>query len=161
MAIQKRRRLEAKTDYLARKTLLIGDTRVIFRKTNRYIIGQCVTSKEAQDFVLMGVTSKELENYGWPQVTSIKNLSASYLTGYLLGKKMLDKDKKTGILDIGLIRSINKSKIYSFLKGLVDAGINIKHNPKVFPEESRIQGKHLSKTIDVNKIKSEIDKKFK
>jgi len=160
--MKKRRRIENKTDYKARSILLMSDKpRIIFRKTNRYIIGQCVSSNHAIDSVVVGANSRELPDYGMPKADSIKNIPASYLTGFLLGKKISDKDIKEGILDIGLLRNVSGGKIYAFLKGVVDAGIKVNHNPKIFPNEARLLGRHLNKTVDVAKIKSAIEGKFK
>ncbi len=160
--VRKRRRREAKTDYLARKVLLQSKSRVVFRKTNRYIIGQLVSSSQAQDKVLIGMTSKELLEYNWPKdsINSLKSLPAAYFTGYLLGKKMLDKDFKQSILDFGLIRNIKKSRVYAFLKGVIDSGIKIQASSEVFPDDSRLRGRHMKKSIEFEKIKSSIDKKF-
>ena len=64
----KRRRLEAKTNYSKRIKLLKGNSpRIVFRKSNKYILAQLVESKEAQDKVKFGVTSKKLLDYGWPK----------------------------------------------------------------------------------------------
>lgn len=161
MTIKKRRRLENKTDYNARKIMLKSNKpRIIFRKTNKYIIGQCAISKESQDYVVTGMFSKELENYGWPKSSSIKSIPACYLSGYLLGKKILDKEQKEGIFDIGLGRNIHKSKTYAFLKGVVDSGVKVNHKPETFPDEARLMGKHLKKSVSMLEIKSAIDKKF-
>ena len=90
MMTLKRRRKEYKTDYKKRFALLkSGLPRIIFRKTNRYLIAQYVKSKEAQDAIVLGIDSKELLKYGWPEKESIKSSPASYLTGYLFGKKSL------------------------------------------------------------------------
>jgi len=161
----KKRRKEGKTDYKARlKMLKSGKPRIVFRKTNKQIIGQYVKSKEARDYVVIGVTSKELLKYGWPKNCegSLKSIPASYLTGYLLGKKIMDRNGEEAIFDIGLYRSIAKSRIYSFLKGVVDAGVKIKYKEEMFPDKSRIEGKHMKKPIaeNFNKIKENIDKKF-
>lgn len=160
--MKKQRRLEAKTDYKARIVLLRSEKpRLVFRKTNKAIIGQYVKSKEAQDYVVCGATSSDLLNYGWPKTAagSLKSVPASYLTGYLVGKKIIDEDEKaTAVFDIGMIRHLAGSKSYAFLKGAIDAGVNIKSGPS--PEEHRILGKHLSKDIKVNEIKFTIDKKF-
>lgn len=92
--IKKRRRIEGKTDYKARiKMLVSGKARVLFRKTNRYIIGQFVRSKEARDSVVVGTDSRELVKYGWPKAESIKSTPAAYLTGFLLGKKS-DRERR-------------------------------------------------------------------
>jgi large subunit ribosomal protein L18 len=157
----KRRRAEGKTDYRARIRLLkSGKARVVFRKTNRYIIGQYVKSIEAKDKVLVGVNSKELLNYGWLPSYNLKSLPACYLTGFLLGKKVLEKNEKEGIFDIGLIRSIAKSRVYAFLKGIVDAGLKIKHKEEVFPDEKRLGGEHLKNKVEVEEIKQNIERKF-
>ena len=162
MKIEKRRRRQGKTDYKARLSLLkSGKPRIVFRKTNKYIIGQYVKSKEAQDSVTIGVTSRDLLKFGWPKEMpgSLKSLPASYLTGFLLGKKILDKeDKASAVLDIGLLRSIKKSKVYAFSKGLVDAGIEIPCSKEVFPDENRLVGRHMKKNPDAEKIKHEIEK---
>lgn len=150
-----KRRKEGKTDYKARISLLKSSfPRVVFRKTNRYIIGQLIESKEAKDKIITGVTSKHLINYGWPKekVGSLKSKPAAYLTGFLLGKKLSDLNREEVILDIGLNRSIAKSKIYYFVKGLVDAGINLKVSEKMLPKEEE---------LDIPKeIKQQIEKKF-
>lgn len=158
--MHKRRRAEGKTDYKTRMVMLKSMMpRVVFRKTNRYIIGQMIKSKEAQDSVVIGIDSRELIKYGWKKSGSIKSMPAAYLTGFLLGKKIADKEgKKKVIFDIGLLRSSAKSRIYGFLKGLVDAGVEIKCNEKVFPDEQRISGKHLKNGIEFDKIKKEIEK---
>jgi len=160
MKTEKRRRREGKTDYKARLSLLGGGKpRIVFRKTNRYIIGQYVKSKEAQDKVEIGVTSRELLKYGWPKEMrgSLKSMTASYLTGFLLGKKITEKEKGKAILDIGLLRNIGKSRIYAFVKGAADAGVEIPFSEKVIPDESRIRGRHMKRNVDFEKIKSKIE----
>jgi len=163
MKTLKKRRNENKTDYGKRLMLLKSEKpRVVFRKTNKYVTGQYVTSKETKDHVEIGVNSVQLLNYEWPKEFggSLKSIPASYLIGLLMGRKILKEKKETPIVDFGMIRSIHKTKVFAFLKGLVDAGVKIKHEEKIFPSEDRISGKHLredfSKTFE--KIKSNIMK---
>jgi len=161
MKIDKRRRRESKTDYAKRLKLLKGEVpRVIFRRTNRYIIGQYITSVEAQDKVKIGVISKDLKGYGWPKEFegSLKSLSASYLTGFLLGKEITEKKLETPIVDFGMIRVISKNKAFAFLKGLVDAGVEINCPEESFPDEDRLTGKHMKS--DFSKIFKEIKLKI-
>lgn len=162
--MKKLRRQQAKTDYKARETMLHGEKpRIVFRKTNKYIIGQEIKSKEAKDFVVLGVISNELANYGWPKTASgsLKSIPAAYLTGFLLGKKMIDKDEKAEVIfDLGLIRNVKGSRAYAFLKGVVDSGVEINADKKVFPDESRILGRHMKSAVELGKIKSAIEKKF-
>ena len=92
----RKRRLEGRTDYKARLYLLkSGKPRVIFRKTNRYLLAQIVVSEIAQDRVLVNVSTKDLIKYGWPEKLSgsLKSLPAAYLMGYLLVKKSKDLKK--------------------------------------------------------------------
>ena len=154
--------MENKTDYKARRKLLeSGISRVVIRKTNRYIIAELVESKEAQDKVICYVISKELTQYGWPKEFSIKNIPASYLTGFLLGKKMKKLNKGKAIIDLGLARSTQGNKFYATIKGLLDAGIEIPHSDHIFPKEDRIKGEHINEKLKAQfeKTKGEIENK--
>jgi len=144
----RRRRKEAKTDYKSRLGLLKSNkNRVIVRKTNRYIIGQIVKSDVANDKVIVGVNSKELLEFGWPQELkgSLKGLASCYLTGYLLGKKV-EKDEEF-ILDIGLQRSIKKSRVYAFLKGFIDYGMKIPYDEKALPSLEELNKNEKTKDV--------------
>ncbi len=155
----KRRRKEFRTDYKKRFALLKSRMpRIVFRKTNRYLIAQYIKSKEAQDKIVFGVNSKELLEYGWPEKESIKSISAAYLTGYLAGKKILLKKLEEPILDFGMARVLNKTSPFAFIKGLVDSGVKIKCEKENFPDESRIRGEHLKNKIPFNEIKLKIEK---
>jgi large subunit ribosomal protein L18 len=161
MKVQKRRRRENKTDYLKRLKLLKGEKpRIVFRKTNRYIISQYIISEEAQDKVLIGMDSKELNKYGWPKDAqgSLKSITAAYLIGYLIGKKIIKEKLETPILDSGMNRVLHKNRIYAFIKGIIDSGIKINCKKELFPEESRIKGEHLKSKIPFQEIKSKIEK---
>ena len=163
MKTLKRRRKENKTNYLKRIKLLKSKSpRIVFRKTNRYIVSQYVTSKQAQDKVEISINSRHLVKYGWPKEFngSLKSHPASYLTGFLIGKKILLKKLETPIIDFGMIRPLRKTKIYSFLKGLIDSGIKIKSKEDIFPDEGRIKGKYMKKAFSqmLEQIKSEIEK---
>jgi large subunit ribosomal protein L18 len=163
MKTLKRRRKEYKTDYLKRiKLLKSGSPRVVFKKTNKYIIAQYVKSKEAQDKVEMGITSKILIKYGWSKEFegSLKSIPASYLTGLLIGKKILEKKLEKPIIDFGMIRVLHKNRAFAFLKGLKDSGIRVECKEEFFPNEDRIRGEHLKKDFSkmFEEIKSKIQK---
>jgi len=161
MKTLKRRRKEYKTDYLKRiKLLKSGSPRVVFKKTNKYIIAQYVKSKEAQDKVELGITSKILIKYGWPKEFegSLKSIPASYLIGLLIGKKILEKKLEKPVIDFGMMRVLHKNRAFAFLKGLKDSGIKMECKEEFFPNEDRIKGKHLKK--DFSKIFEEIKSKI-
>ena len=160
MKTLKKRRKENRTDYHKRLNILKGAIpRIVLRKTNRYLIAQYVSSKEAQDKVEFGRTSKKLLNYGWPESAegSLKSISASYLTGLLFGKQIIKKAKeKSPIIDFGMMRNLHKTRIYSFVKGLVDAGVHIRYKKDVFPSEENIKGKQMKNKVNIETIKSKI-----
>lgn len=161
MKTLKRRRKEHKTDYLKRiKLLKSSSPRVVFKKTNKYIMAQYVKSKEAQDKIEIGVSSKILIKYGWPKEFrgSLKSIPASYLTGLLIGKKILGKKLEKPIVDFGMIRVLHKNRTFAFLKGLKDSGIKVECEEEFFPNEDRIKGVHLKK--DFSKIFEEIKSKI-
>jgi len=147
----KRRRREAKTDYRTRLVLLkSGKPRLVIRKTNRYIIAQIVVSDIAQDKVVVGLTSKILLEKGWPRELSgsLKNLSAAYLTGFLLGKAAQKEKINSAILDIGMNRNIPKSRLFSALRGAIDSGLKIPHKPESLPPMEMIKNEKVSKIFD-------------
>jgi large subunit ribosomal protein L18 len=157
----KRRRKENKTDYRIRMDILKGETpRIIFRKSDRYIISQYITSENAQDKIIFGLTSKILLKHGWPEDMkgSLKSIPASYLTGFVTGKKIINKKLEIPIVDFGMIRSVNKNRAFAFIKGLSDSGVKIKFKAETFPDEDRILGKKLKRDFSVifEKIKRKI-----
>lgn len=161
MKIAKRRRREAKTDYAKRIRLLKSNSpRIVFRKTNRYLIAQYVISKEAKDEIKLGINSKVLLKFGWPKEFSgsLKSISAAYLLGLLISKKIKEKKLERPIIDFGMIKMIHKTKTYAFLKGLKDSGLDISCKDEFCPDESRLKGEHMKNKIPFEEIKSKIEK---
>jgi large subunit ribosomal protein L18 len=141
-----RRKREGKTDYNKRlKLLKSGKPRLVVRKTNKQIILQIIKYGEEGDKVIKSVVSKELRKHGWQ--LNLKNIPAAYLTGYLLGKKVKINDEL--IVDIGLQEKGNR--LFAAVKGAVDAGLKIRHNPEVFPKENLIIGEHIQKYFESSK----------
>jgi large subunit ribosomal protein L18 len=160
----KRRRRENRTDYKARRILLeSGIPRIVVRRTNKYYILQAVESVEAQDKVIATVTSKELLKNGWDAKAagSLKSIAAGYLTGMLMAKKLLAArgiPSKEGakapassgrkyIVDLGMARTFTGSRVFAVVKGLIDGGLDVPANEKVFPSEDRLNGEHLKPEV--------------
>lgn len=142
-----KRKKQGKTNYKLRVNLLKSEKpRLVIRKSLKNILIQIVKSESSQDKVLISCYSRELKKIGWEY--NLGNIPSSYLTGFLLGKKALKKDIKEIILDLGLQKSVIKSRLYSALKGCIDAGLSIAHDPKMFPPEERIKGLHINKEIE-------------
>ena len=155
MKVDKRRRKEAKTDYAKRiKLLKSNSARLVFRKTNKYLIAQYVISKESKDETKLSGNSKELLKFGWPKefAGSLKSISAAYLFGLLMSKKIKEGKLEKPIVDFGMIKMIHKTKTYAFLKGLKDNGLDINCEDKFCPDESRLKGEHMKNKIPFEEI---------
>lgn len=137
-----RRKRRGKTNYPKRIRLLLArKPRLVIRLTGRQLLAQLIEFQLSGDLVLLGINSSALQKYGWG--FSFKNLPAAYLTGYLLGKKALQKKIKEAILDVGFRPPIKGSRLYACLKGAVDAGLKVPHSPEVFPSPERLSGRHI------------------
>jgi large subunit ribosomal protein L18 len=149
----RQRRLKGKTDYKTRLALLkSGRLRLVVRKTNRYMIAQLIETNIAQDKVVVGITSNMLLSKGWPKEKSgsLKSIPAAYLTGLALAKLAKSEIKnKEIVLDMGMYRNIQKSRIYAVLKGAVDGGLKIPHGEHVLPTEKELaRNKSLSEILE-------------
>lgn len=97
LQVQFRRRREGKTDYTARKALVIQDqrtintprSRLVVRRSNRDIICQIVTAHIKGDIVMCSAYSHELKRYGI--TVGLTNYAACYATGLLLARRLLYK----------------------------------------------------------------------
>ena len=142
---QFRSRKSGETDYRRRlKLLKSGNARAVVRVSNTRTTCQLVTWKVDGDKVELSATGDDLiSRFGWPEANSRKNLPASYLVGYALGKSALAAGHDQAVLDIGLAASTPGSRVFAALKGMVDAGLEIPHGDSVLPSEERLSGAHI------------------
>jgi large subunit ribosomal protein L5e len=108
--VKYRRRREGKTDYQARRALIIQDKnkynapkyRFVVRFTNTDVICQIIYAKITGDVVMSAAYSHELKRYGLP--VGHTNYASSYATGLLLARRHLDTlglaEKYTGKTEI-------------------------------------------------------------
>ena len=142
-----RRKRQGKTNYRKRLEMLkSGSLRLVVRTSLKYVNVQLVEYSVDGDKTLLTVNSKELGQFGWKKYG--RNIPVAYLAGYLCGKKALKKDIKNAILDQGLRSARQGTVNFSVLKGVIDAGIEIPHDPSIFPSEDRIVGKHISEDVE-------------
>lgn len=138
-----RRRREGKTDYRKRLKLLLSQKpRVVMRKSSKHTAVQLIVPRKQGDTILSSASSCELSKFGYKGATG--NTPATYLTGLLFGLRALKEGHKEGVLDTGLQTSSKGSKVYAALKGMVDAGMDIPHDPSIFPDDGRIRGEHIA-----------------
>ena len=139
-----RRRREGKTDYRARRALILSKMpRIVARGSLKHMTVQVVNAKVEGDEVLASAHSKELvRDYGWKGACG--NVPAAYLTGLLCGLKALQKGIKKAILDIGLRTPVKGSRVFAVLKGALDAGLEVPHSEEILPDDSRVRGEHIA-----------------
>ncbi len=148
-----KRRKEGKTDYRQRlKLLKSGKVRAVVRPSNKHIRVQFVRYYRDGDRVEASASSEHLTDEGWEGHGS--NLPAAYLVGYLAGKKAVQKSIEEAVLDIGLNHPEKGGKFFSALKGILDAGVSVPHDPEVLPDEERIRGEHIDD--DTNELFEEV-----
>lgn len=95
--VKYRRRREGKTDYRARKRLITQDKnkynspkyRLVVRITNKQVICQIAYAEIDGDKILASAYSSELPRYGY--TIGLKNYTAAYATGLLVGRRVLQK----------------------------------------------------------------------
>jgi len=141
--VQYRRRREGKTDYKARRALVLSRIpRFIVRGSLKHIIVQIVDAQPEGDKIITSAYSRELTKiYGWQG--NCGNLPTAYLTGFLCGLRAVAKGVKKAILDIGLFSPIKGARIFAALKGALDAGVEIPCDKEILPDDKRISGQHI------------------
>tara|TARA_S200000501_G_scaffold376985_1_gene433749 strand:- start:317 stop:835 length:519 start_codon:yes stop_codon:yes gene_type:complete len=147
--LRPKRRRQGKTDYHRRLRLLrSGAPRAVVRVSNTQVICQLVSYNPSGDVILQSVNGKSLtDSYSWPEDASKKSIPACYVAGYALGKKAISAGNHEAVLDIGLAASSPGSRVFSALKGMVDAGLEIPHGSSVLPSEDRLSGKHIDDSL--------------
>jgi len=139
-----RRRREGKTDYKARRALVLSRIpRFVVRGSLAHMIVQIAEAQPKGDRIIASANSRELtKTYGWQGSTS--NLPSAYLTGFLCGLRATAGGVKRAILDIGLFSPSKGARIFAALKGAVDAGVEVPCDKEKLPDEKRISGQHIA-----------------
>jgi len=96
-----RRRREGKTDYRARKRLVVQAKdkynsprfRFVVRFSNQFVLCQVISATMTGDEILCSAHSSELKKYG--VVAGLKNYAAAYCTGLLCARRLLTNMKFT------------------------------------------------------------------
>ncbi|MEM3356511.1 MAG: 50S ribosomal protein L18 [Candidatus Bathyarchaeia archaeon] len=137
-----RRRREGKTDYRARKALILSEKpRLVVRCSLKNVAVQMIIAKPVGDEVLASAHSRELRKHGWKAPTG--NVPAAYLTGLLCGLKAKAKGVEEAILDMGLAAPTKGSRVFAALKGVLDAGVEVPCSEEKIVAE-RTEGKHIA-----------------
>lgn len=155
--IEYRRKRELKTDYLARRKLLLsGKLRLVVRKSLKNIWMQIVETHPKGDKILVSAHSRELIKLGWKG--SRDNLPACYYVGLLIAQKAKHKNIQEVVPDLGFNRIIYGSKLFAALNGAIDGSLKFTiEAEKVFPNKERLFGKHITNfSNNIEEIKKKI-----
>jgi len=112
-----KRRREGKTDYYARKRLILQEKnkyntpkyRLVVRISNKTVTCQIVYARIEGDVILSSAYSHELPRYGIK--SGLTNYAAAYATGLLLARRLLKK--------------LNLNKTYAGVKDVTGAEYNV------------------------------------
>jgi len=141
--VQFRRRREGKTDYKARKALVMSRLpRLVTRASLKHINVQVIEATPTGDKVVASANSQELKKYKWHAACG--NIPSAYLTGLLCGVRAVDKGVKKAVADIGLHQPIKGARIFASLKGFADTGVEVPHSVEKLPDEKRLMGQHIA-----------------
>mgnify|MGYP001609893754 CR=1 FL=1 len=139
-----RRKRQGRTNYRKRLKLLVSNRfRFVVRKSLKNFQVAVVEYSPKGDRVLLAVSSNTLAKLGWNYGGG--NLPSAYLTGFLAGKKAIEKGVKELILDIGFNNSSKGSGLYAVLAGAADAGLKIPFDKEMLPQKERLSGEHIAK----------------
>ncbi len=140
-----KRKRQGKTDYKKRlKTLISGKDRLVVRFTNTKIIAQLIKFDVKGDTVIVGIDSTLLRSKGWN--FSLKNHPAAYLTGFAIAKMATSKNAKKVVFDTGRRTPSKGGKIFSFLKGALDGGLEVMYgSDEIFAPLEVMSGDHIAK----------------
>jgi len=179
-----KRRRQAKTNYAKRQKMIRQDlkrpnyqqTRLVVRISGTTVTCQMVKAYVKGDRTIASACSSELRNYNITY--GLKNFSACYLTGFLLGCRVMRQSKLhkiykgntqdvgvahlemtldgqpatfRAILDMGLKASTKGGKVYAALKGVTDAGVFVPHSVNNFFGYTKAK-----KTLDSAKLRDRI-----
>lgn len=135
---QFRRRREGKTDYYARKRLIVQDKnkyntpkyRLVARITCSKVIAQVIYATIKGDQVLCAAESTELKRFGLE--AGLTNYAAAYATGLLVARRLLKKTKldtlykgaaKTDGEDYSVANEVKEDAEKQPFKAFLDVGI--------------------------------------
>ena len=137
-----RRRREGKTDYQARKAMVVsGRPRLVARPSLSNAQAQIIVAKQIGDMTLAAASSRELvKKYGWKAPTG--SIPAAYLTGLLCGLKAKQAGINEAILDIGMVIPTKGQRVFAILHGVLDAGVEVPHG-----EGKIVNGRHKGNHI--------------
>ncbi len=95
------------------------------------------------DLVVASANSHDLKKLGWKG--SSKSIPACYLLGLWAGKEAKKKGVERAYLYNGPVPFVRGTRIPAFVKGVVDAGVDVPLSEDVVPSEGVLKGETIAK----------------
>lgn len=138
-----RRRRSGATDYRARKKAISSrGTLLAVRISGKNVSAQFLKPTVEGDLVLSSAHSRRLRKLGWKG--SLKSLPACYLLGLWAGKQAKAKGVESAVVYNGPHPFVTGSRVSAFVKGVVDAGVEVPFSEEAFPSEERLKGANIA-----------------
>lgn len=139
-----RRRRSGATDYRARrKAISSRGTLLAVRISTKNVSAQFLKPAVKGDLVVASANSHDLKKLGWKG--SSKSIPACYLLGLWAGKEAKKKGVERAYLYNGPVPFVRGTRIPAFVKGVVDAGVDVPLSEDVVPSEGVLKGETIAK----------------
>ena len=138
-----RRRRRGLTDYRTRRRAIASQKPLlVVRVSNKNVSSQFVKPTTKGDLVVSSAHSRELLKLGWHG--SLKSTPACYLLGMLAGKKAQAKGVDEAVLYTGVLPFIRGARVAAFVKGAIEAGVQVPMGEEAYPTAEQLSGKTIS-----------------
>ncbi|CDJ51961.1 ribosomal protein L5, putative [Eimeria brunetti] len=141
--VKYRRRREGKTDYAARRRLVLQDKnkynapkyRFVVRVTNTRVLCQVMYATLQGDRLVCSADSKELVRYGIKKGLADQFVGVEKPTGeeYHIEEVSEERRPFKCVLDVGIVSTTVGNRVFGAMKGACDGGLHIPHSNKRFP----------------------------
>lgn len=139
-----RRRRSGATDYRARRRAISSRGMLLaVRISTKNVSAQFLKPTVKGDLVVASANSHALKKLGWKG--SSKSIPACYLLGLWAGKEAKKKGVERAFLYNGPVPFVKGTRIPAFVKGVVDAGVDIPFSEEVVPSEKVLKGETIAK----------------
>lgn len=139
-----RRRRSGATDYRARrKAISSRGTLLAVRISTKNVSAQFLKPAVKGDLVVASANSHDLKKLGWKG--SSKSIPACYLLGLWAGKEAKKRGVERAYLYNGPVPFVRGTRIPAFVKGVVDAGVDVPLSEDVVPSEGVLKGETIAK----------------
>jgi len=139
-----RRKMENRTNYRKRRKMILSRKPAMYVKiSNKNIYAQVLVPAVVGDRTVVQANSKELQKAGWAY--GRKNFPSAYLVGLLMGRRAL----KAGLNEVLFYSGTNvfraKTRLTGVIRGAVEAGLKVRCDDEIFPEDDAVNGERIVK----------------